>query len=159
LVARSLKRIQKRDFQQQGITSGGCLGCRIANLLEPEVNVIYETNQFICILDIAPFNDGHILILPKHHYFELEEMEEELRREILDISVEMSRLLMKSLKPDGITICQNGGIFNDLGHYHMHVIPRYQGDGFSWSEPKEEFKTNRTLKETRELLIAAQRGQ
>jgi histidine triad (HIT) family protein len=34
-------------------------------------------------------------------------------------------------KPGGITILQDGGIFNDLGHYHMHVFPRYEADGFA----------------------------
>lgn len=39
-----------------------CHGCRIVNQIEPDVNVIYENDFVVCILDIAPFNDGHILI-------------------------------------------------------------------------------------------------
>ena len=133
-----------------------CLGCRIVHQLEPAVNVVYETESVIAVLDIDPFNDGHLLILPKSHYVELEEMDESTRRAIIETSAELSRLLKKALQPDGITVCQNGGRFNDLGHYHMHLIPRYEGDGFEWSSPKEAFKTNRTLREIQCLLAAAQ---
>ncbi|WP_271754991.1 HIT family protein [Cohnella sp. JJ-181] len=136
-----------------------CLGCRIANQLETEVNLIYETERIACVLDIAPFNDGHLLILPKQHYLDIDEIENDLRHEIIDTSVKMSLLLKRSFNPHGITICQNGGIFNDLRHYHMHVIPRYDGDDFRWSEPKLEFKTDRTLEEVRNLLIAAHKEE
>ena len=132
-----------------------CLGCRIANALEPEVNIVYENQFLVCILDIAPFNDGHLLIMPKQHYLDVEEIDETTLFEIMKVSAKMSKLLKKVFKPDGITICQNGGIFNDLAHYHMHLIPRYMGDGFSWSEPKDEFKTEKTLKEIKSILTEA----
>lgn len=43
-----------------------CLGCRISNGMEPNVNIIFENELIACVLDIAPFNEGHTLILPKH---------------------------------------------------------------------------------------------
>jgi len=131
-----------------------CLGCRIANQIETEVNIVYENDYVVCLLDIAPFNDGHILIMPRQHYLDLEEIDEVTRNEIMNAAVKMSKLLKKVMQPDGITCCQNGGIFNDLTHYHMHVIPRYVGDGFSWSDPKDDFKTGRTLNDVKQLLIA-----
>lgn len=42
-----------------------CLGCRIANGSEPNVNIIYENELVTCVLDIDPFNEGHTLIFPK----------------------------------------------------------------------------------------------
>ncbi|MEF2247199.1 HIT family protein [Paenibacillus sp. IITD108] len=132
-----------------------CLGCRIVNALEPEVNIVYESQYLVCVLDIAPFNDGHMLIMPKEHYLDVEEIDETTLFEIMKVSTKMSKLLKKVFKPDGITICQNGGIFNDLTHYHMHLIPRYIGDGFSWSEPKDEFKTDKTLGEIKSILTEA----
>ncbi|MEK5475669.1 HIT family protein [Paenibacillus sp. FSL R5-0407] len=130
-----------------------CLGCRIVNQIEPDVNVIYENEFVVCILDIAPFNDGHILILPRKHYLDVEEIDELTLSAIMNASAKISILLKKTFNPDGITFCQNGGTFNDLQHYHMHAIPRFIGDGFSWSEPKEEFKTERSLKEIKLLLL------
>jgi len=135
-----------------------CLGCRIVKQLEPEVNIIYEDNHIVCVLDIAPFNDGHLLILPKAHYMEVEEIDEATLNAIINASTRMSKLLKKVFKPDGITFCQNGGVFNDLKHFHMHVIPRYVGDGFSWSEPKDEYKTDRTLKDVKAILVKELEG-
>lgn len=131
-----------------------CLGCRIANGIEPDVQVVYEDNLVACVLDIAPFNHGHLLILPKVHYLDVEEVEEGTLMTIMNTSAAMSQLLKRVFQPDGITICQNGGDFNDLRHYHMHVIPRYKGDGFAWSEPKAGFQTQRTLPEIKELLLS-----
>jgi diadenosine tetraphosphate (Ap4A) HIT family hydrolase len=71
----------------------------------------------------------------------------------MNVSVMISKILKKIYKPDGITVCQNGGIFNDLTHYHMHVIPRFKGDGFTWSEPLNEHKAETRLKETRDRLL------
>jgi len=130
-----------------------CLGCRIVKQLEPEVNVVYEDDDIISVLDIAPFNEGHILILPKEHYHDLEEINQQTLTAIMNASITISRMLKKIYKPDGISICQNGGVFNDLNHYHMHVIPRFKGDGFTWSEPVIEHKAETRLKETRDIIL------
>lgn len=54
-----------------------CLGCRIANGVEPNLHILYEDELITCALDIAPFNEGHMLILPKQHYWDVEEMDSE----------------------------------------------------------------------------------
>ena len=131
-----------------------CLGCRIANGIEPGVNVIYENEHVACVLDIAPFNEGHTLILPKKHYHDLDEIDAATLDAITKASVTISRLLKQLYKPDGITICQNGGVFNDLTHYHAHVIPRYQNDGFSWSEPLWEHQASTRLTDTRSIMAS-----
>ena len=46
-------------------------------------------------------------------------------------SILLSKAIKRLFHPDGITICQNGGIFNELTHYHMHVVPRYKNQSFS----------------------------
>lgn len=97
-----------------------CLGCRIANGIEPDLNIVYENEFITCVLDIAPFNEGHTLILPKKHYYDVEEME---------------------------------GNFNDLTHYHMHLIPRYEGDGFIWGEPLHPHGTEKRLSQTKKKIL------
>ncbi|WP_407669646.1 HIT family protein [Paenibacillus kobensis] len=64
----------------------------------------------------------------------------------------MSTVLKRVFQPDGITICQNGGKFNDLNHYHMHLIPRYEGDGFGWSDPLHPDGAENRLRVTRDKL-------
>ncbi|MCR8656421.1 HIT family protein [Paenibacillus endoradicis] len=111
-----------------------CLGCQLANGKIPS-QIVYENELVTCILDIAPLNDGHSLILPKKHYSELDEIDEQTLQAIMVASVYLSKAIKSIYMPSGVSIMQNGGSFNDLDHYHMHIFPRYIGDGFGWTEP------------------------
>ena len=51
----------------------------------------------------------------------------------MKFSVIMTKVIKSIFKPDGYTIMQNGGMFNDVGHYHLHIFPRYKNYGFSWA--------------------------
>ena len=116
-----------------------CLGCQLANQLI-ETHVVYEDKWVTCILDIDPLNEGHTLILPKTHLRELDELDDFTLQSVMKASLLLSTALKKIYKPDGISILQNGGSFNDLDHYHMHVFPRYKEDGFGWTEPATSSK-------------------
>ncbi|MNN53309.1 AP-4-A phosphorylase [compost metagenome] len=117
-----------------------CLGCKLANQLI-ETNVVFEDDLISCILDIDPLNEGHTLILPKRHFKDLEELDCTTSSAIMNASIIISRALKEIYRPDGISIIQNGGLFNDLDHYHMHVFPRYKSDGFGWIEPINKSQT------------------
>jgi diadenosine tetraphosphate (Ap4A) HIT family hydrolase len=134
------------------MTENQCLGCQLANKLI-ETNTIFENELVACILDIAPLNEGHILILPKKHYLDVDDLDENTANEIMKTSAMLARLLKAQFQPDGISIIQNGGKFNDLSHYHMHVFPRYESDGFSWVEPSDTTNAKGRLNETGEKLI------
>ncbi len=58
----------------------------------------------------------------------------------------ISKKIVSALKavysPNGYSIMQNGGEFNDIGHYHLHIFPRYQNDGFAWTYRDETKKVN-----------------
>ncbi|ODG93188.1 HIT family hydrolase [Gottfriedia luciferensis] len=133
------------------ILNSECLGCRLYNQLE-SVNIVYENEYVCCILDIEPFNEGHTLILPKKHYLDTEELDVETANDIMIASMTISKALKKLFQPDGITICQNGGKFNDLTHYHMHVIPRFEGEPFYYEEQKDNIKEKATFIETKNRL-------
>ena len=133
------------------ILNSECLGCRLSNQLET-VNIVYENEYVCCILDIEPFNEGHTLILPKKHYLDTEELDVETANAIMIASMAISKALKKLFHPDGITICQNGGKFNDLTHYHMHVIPRFEGEPFYYEEQKDNFKEKAKFIETKNRL-------
>ena len=107
-----------------------CLGCQLANK-EKKVFIIYEDDHITCILDHIPFNEGHVLILPKKHFCELEELEPDTAMAIMRSSIIVAKAIKTTYHPDGIVINQNGGIFNELNHYHMHVVPRYRHQSFA----------------------------
>ncbi|MGM0851118.1 MAG: HIT family protein [Bacillota bacterium] len=100
-----------------------CLGCRLANEKE-RVYIIYENEHVACFLDHVPHHPGHTLILPKRHKVEVTEFNEEEGLSIMKASQLVAQAIQALYDPNGMTICQNGGIYNELTHYHMHVIPR-----------------------------------
>ncbi|WP_313888830.1 HIT family protein [Peribacillus sp. TH24] len=89
-----------------------------------------------CSLDKFPINKGHVLVVPKTHYQEFSEVDGKSLNEVILISQKVAISLENLLNTDGITIMQENGIYKDVEHYHMHIIPRFKGDGFSWIEPE-----------------------
>ncbi|EOG8709118.1 HIT family protein [Bacillus cereus] len=132
-----------------------CLGCRLAGG-EEKIYKVYEDDYVTCFLDHAPFYPGHTLIVPKQHIVEVDELDDVVAKAIMDASKLIAKAIKIVYKPDGITICQNGGVFNELTHYHMHVVPRYKERSFAefyMVQPGE--KQNHKLEETQNLLTEA----
>lgn len=127
-----------------------CQFCNLANGLE-NANVVYETDLLCCFLDISPIHEGHTLIVPKKHILDIEESDEATRLDIINASALLSLALKKCYSPDGVSIMQNGGYFNDVNHYHMHVFPRYKNDGFGWIDPLYPHKEKATAEIIRDL--------
>lgn len=113
-----------------------CIFCKIVKG-DIKANIIYEDDLIIGFLDIEPINEGHLLLIPKKHRLDLDELSEEETIRIMEVSKLMVKRLKSEFKPDGYSIMQNGGEFNDIGHYHMHVFPRYKNDGFGWTYKEE----------------------
>ncbi|MFN7249901.1 MAG: HIT family protein [Anaerobacillus sp.] len=131
-----------------------CLGCSLANKLLP-VHVVYENEYVCCILDHDPFNEGHVMILPKEHFEDVDELNEDTANAVIQASRLISKAIKALYKPDGITICQNGGIFSELTHFHMHVVPRYKHQSFAdfyLEEPLNNENEKNKLLNTRDEL-------
>ncbi|HDR7597503.1 TPA: HIT family protein [Bacillus mycoides] len=132
-----------------------CLGCKLANE-EEIIYKVYEDEYVTCFLDHVPFYPGHTLIVPKQHVLEVDELDDCVAKAIMDASKLISKAIKALYQPDGITICQNGGIFNELTHYHMHVVPRYKERSFAefyTVQPGEQ--QNHNFEETKSLLKEA----
>ena len=72
---------------------------------------------------------------------------DELLAHLMIVSKKIVAALKEIYHPDGYSIMQNGGAFNDVGHYHMHIFPRYIEDGFGWSYGSEEKAVNAEIAE------------
>ncbi len=99
-------------------------------------DIVYEDDLVLAFYDIDPINEGHVLIIPKEHYLDADEMPDELLARLAVVSKKTVAALKKTYRPDGYTVMQNGGKFNDVGHYHLHIFPRFEGDGFGWTYGK-----------------------
>ncbi|CAM5223054.1 Diadenosine tetraphosphate (Ap4A) HIT family hydrolase OS=Ureibacillus acetophenoni OX=614649 GN=SAMN05877842_11796 PE=4 SV=1 [Ureibacillus acetophenoni] len=116
-----------------------CIFCEIIAKKEKSYT-IYENNYVIAILDIDPINNGHVLVIPKKHYEEFTEVDQDTLSNVIFVAQKIARVIEEILQPDGITVMQNNGVFKDVNHYHMHVFPRFENDGFGWVEP--DFEVN-----------------
>lgn len=102
-------------------------------------DIVYEDELVYAFMDMEPINEGHVLLVPKEHYLDADEIPDEVLSHLMLVSKKIIGAIKEIYKCDGYSIMQNGGKFNDVGHYHMHIFPRYEGDGFGWtygSEPK-----------------------
>ena len=112
-----------------------CIFCKIANGEIPSAT-LYEDDEFRVILDLGPASKGHALILPKSHAANIYELPDETAGKAMILAKHMAAKMTDALKCDGFNIVQNNGEIagQTVFHFHMHLIPRYQGDqvGITW---------------------------
>ena len=106
-----------------------CIFCKIANGEIPSAT-IYEDDDFRVILDLGPATKGHALILPKAHAANIYELPDETAGKAMILAKHMATRLRDGLHCDGFNIVQNNGEIagQTVFHFHMHLIPRYEGD-------------------------------
>lgn len=109
-----------------------CIFCRIADGDIPSTTV-YEDDSFTVIMDLSPATRGHALIIPKDHMDDIFEMDEKTAGKLFKLAVRIAKAMKKALKCDGLNIVQNNGAIagQTVRHFHLHLIPRYEGDGQS----------------------------
>ena len=87
---------------------------------------IYEDNIVKVIMDVNPRANGHLLIIPKEHYQDLFDIDENVLNHIMKIAKDMVVLLKEKLNCKGLTLEQNNGINQEVKHFHLHIIPAYE---------------------------------
>lgn len=128
-----------------------CIFCKIANGEIPSA-ALFEDENFRVILDLGPASRGHALILPKAHYADIYEIPGELAAEAMVLAKKMAVKMTEVLKCDGFNIVQNNGEVagQTVFHFHMHLIPRYEGDNVALG-----WKPGSLTEEDRESILAA----
>ena len=76
-------------------------------------------------MDAFPNSPGHTLIIPKKHYTDLSDIDEEVLNHIMKKSKEYKNILEDKLKPESIVLIQNNGKAQEIKHFHLHLIPYY----------------------------------
>ena len=112
-----------------------CIFFKIANGEIPSAT-LYEDEDFRVILDLGPASKGHALILPKAHAANIYEISDDMAAKAMILAKKMATKMTEALKCDGFNIVQNNGepAGQTVFHFHMHLIPRYEGDqvGITW---------------------------
>src|SRR3989344_853225 len=107
-----------------------CLFCKIGKKENPS-EMVYEDDRVFAILDIHPRSPGHTMIIPKLHAVTLLDLPEEEVGPLFSVVRLVTAKLEKALRPQGFTIGINHGEASGqaVKHLHVHIIPRFQGDG------------------------------
>jgi ATP adenylyltransferase len=110
----------------------GCVFCRIKREKNDRKNlVVARTEHCFVVLNLYPYNNGHMLVLPKRHIKDLSQLSRDERDDFFDLLDHTKTLLDKTLNPQGYNIGLNLGRAAGAGfpgHLHFHVVPRWKGD-------------------------------
>ena len=111
-----------------------CVFCRIVAGEVPAA-VIYEDERTVAFLDIAPFEVGHALVVPKRHAPMLTDLPVEDLRAAVVVAQRVGEALLRRLPCDGFNVQQNNGACacQTVPHVHFHVIPRHDGRPAGWT--------------------------
>lgn len=103
---------------------------RIARGEAPAAQV-YEDEHTLAFMDINPAGPGHVLVICKEEYADIFSIPPDVLAHVTRTVQRVALALRATLHPDGLNIIQNNGASagQSVFHYHVHVIPRWEGDG------------------------------
>ena len=107
-----------------------CIFCKIAKGKIPTENFIYEDEHFVAFLDAKPRCEGHTLVVPKKHFKDLLELDEEISEKYISVLKKIAKILIDKYNVPAFNIFLNNG--SEAGqavwHTHFHILPRKKGD-------------------------------
>jgi len=98
---------------------------------EKKQYVLKETRYAMVMLNLFPYNPGHLMVAPKRHVANLEDLTDEELKEIMALTQKSVKVLKEIANPDGFNIGINIGRVAGAGfegHIHIHIVPRWNGD-------------------------------
>src|SRR3954465_8932161 len=108
--------------------------CTFCDLIQgaAEVSVCHEDSDAIAFMDIQPVNNGHVLVVPREHYESLLDVPQEIGMHLFQVTMRIAHAVGGVRGCDDLNIVVNSGkaAGQDEPHYHVHIIPRRDGDGF-----------------------------
>lgn len=99
---------------------------------------VYRDDLVTAFMDIRPVTEGHTLIIPNEHFVTMDEVPEEIAGRMNAVSSRISSALKEAVRMDGYNLFVANGeeAGQEVFHVHLHVIPRYRGDGFGFKFPE-----------------------
>jgi len=109
----------------------GCVFCRAAAAREADSLIVFERRVCYVILNLYPYNNGHLMVVPARHVPSLSALTAEELHEMADLMQLTERVLEEAYRPQGVNVGINLGKSAGAGvleHVHMHLVPRWSGD-------------------------------
>ncbi len=114
-----------------GTSTSGCIFCDAANPDSDAPLVLYRGGHGFVILNLFPYNNGHLMIVPRRHIASLVEASALELQELIELARRAEIVLTEAYAPQGLNIGVNLGRAAGAGvadHLHVHVVPRWSGD-------------------------------
>jgi histidine triad (HIT) family protein len=106
-----------------------CIFCKIA-AGEAPATIVYEDERTLAFMDISPATRGHMLVIPRRHARDLLEIDVDDLKATVAVGQQLAKRAVERLEADGVNLLNSCGraAWQVIFHFHLHVIPRYQGD-------------------------------
>jgi len=107
----------------------GCVFCAIVKG-EASAEIVYEDEATLAFMDIHPAAQGHTLVIPKGHFRNIYDIEEEALLATARTTMKVARAVRAAFAPDGLNILQanESAGFQSVFHFHFHIVPRWVSD-------------------------------
>lgn len=107
-----------------------CIFCKIASKTEA-AKILYEDERVIAFETIEPVSKGHTLVVPKQHFQNILDIDQDLLLKITSVAQKLANELVASYNTDGVNILHAAGKVaqQSVLHFHFHIVPRYENDG------------------------------
>ena len=113
-----------------------CVFCKIVARQIP-CSLVFEDESTLAFMDLGQVNPGHVLVATRAHVENIFDLDEALAAAVFRTTARAARAVRDAFAPPGVTLFQaNGGAaLQTVFHFHLHVLPRWEGDGMSLAWP------------------------
>jgi len=119
-------------YIQRSVGDRGCVLCAKQASDDDAANyVLYRGERAYIILNLYPYNNGHLMVVPYEHVASLEDLDAATLTELMALTKQGLAALRKAMDPDGFNVGVNLGRAAGAGihdHVHIHIVPRWEGD-------------------------------
>ena len=148
------------DSFSESSGKGGCIFCSAwkENVETTNSLLVRKAVNTFTILNLYPYNNGHLMVVPIRHLSEFALLSEEENKEIMSELQLAQKALSIAMKPHGFNIGANLGKVSGAGiddHLHFHIVPRWNGDTNFMPVLAEIKVLSEDLMQTKEKLLAA----
>lgn len=140
--------------------SAKCVFCEMVNLYpQNEDNLVVDQSDLtFTVLNLYPYNNGHLMVVPKRHLGEFNELNQNELIEVMKKLQQAKSVLSKVMQPHGFNIGANIGRVSGAGieeHIHFHIVPRWNGDTNFMPVIGEVKVISQDLLDTKKKLVQA----
>jgi len=132
-----------------------CPFCRIPTLEDAEGLIVARGKHAYVVMNLYPYNAGHVLVCTYRHVADLTDLETEERNELLELSAHVMKVIRKVSGAQGFNLGMNQGSISGAGiadHIHQHIVPRWSGDANFMPVIGKTKVISQLLQETRAAL-------